>query len=185
MRSRSANTPAAVTSAPAPGPWMTSGRWAYRLVVKAIMLSFALRAANGCDWSNCFNSTLTLATPSMTWMLPTNRRTWCASCARLCKWFILSSYSGYLFMNSSTGTDSSSGGTKLFTVTSSSDTLKPHSRAKIITCHALVREKQAVMCLLCARHRGQRGHHVDQVRCSPLTWHPQRWCWTVVDSFHR
>ena len=46
----SPKTPIAVTAAPAPAPWMTSGDGAgYRVVVKATTLAPPCNAANGCD----------------------------------------------------------------------------------------------------------------------------------------
>ena len=45
-RSRSENTPAAVTSGPAPGPWTISGFCRYRSVWKRTMLSVWLMRAN-------------------------------------------------------------------------------------------------------------------------------------------
>jgi len=47
-RSRSPKTPIAVTAAPAPAPWMTSGL-GYRSVVNATTFALPSSAANGCD----------------------------------------------------------------------------------------------------------------------------------------
>src|SRR5262249_29815106 len=71
-RSRSANTPAAVTSRPAPGPWTTSGFSRYRPVRKSTMLSVSWTRANG--WDVGYGQSPTLASP---WRVtrPTNRRT--------------------------------------------------------------------------------------------------------------
>lgn len=57
-RNRSLNTPAAVTSAPAPGPLTIRGWLAYLVVVKAIILSVPESCAKAWDFGNLCNSTL-------------------------------------------------------------------------------------------------------------------------------
>src|SRR5690606_31981612 len=62
-RRRSANTPPAVTSGPAPGPCTTSGFGWYRRVLKRTMLSVAWIRANG--WSSGYARRRALARPSL------------------------------------------------------------------------------------------------------------------------
>src|SRR5262249_54239999 len=61
-RSRSANTPPAVTSGPAPGPWTISGLSQYRRVANRTTLSVSAMLANACLDSN--STTPTVAFPS-------------------------------------------------------------------------------------------------------------------------
>lgn len=72
-RKRSLNTPAAVTSAPAPGPLTIRGCFEYLDEVKAMILSVPESWANASDFFTLFSSTLPSA--ALTSTTPTYRKT--------------------------------------------------------------------------------------------------------------
>mmetsp|Transcript_1070 Transcript_1070/g.3840 ORF Transcript_1070/g.3840 Transcript_1070/m.3840 type:complete len:208 (-) Transcript_1070:863-1486(-) len=131
-------TPAAVTSAPAPGPCTTRGRGVYHFVSNATMLSANCVDAKG--WSLGYRPSFTAAEPAAMSMAPTNRRTSPAASASAIKESISSSYAFSSSTKASPSATPSAGlqfaraaGTRDFTGTSSSSSFRPSSRARMVT----------------------------------------------------